>query len=130
MDVQRYKDKTGCIDWIDFYLCNDINLLNSMFEDRVLKFFEEEAPLNIFQSRHNYKNWLGDELKNYMRMRDMKREQARLSGDNDHWKQYRVMRNSCTKKIKTKKNNTTVTSIGHLRRNMTLKAFLEPQKTC
>ena len=35
MNVERYKEKIKCIDWSEFYCCEDINKLNEIFVEKV-----------------------------------------------------------------------------------------------
>ena len=104
-NITRYKEKIKNIDWTMYYECEDINKLNEFFVDKVGKFLEEEAPLKIFQARKNHKNWINTNLKNEMIERDNKRELARLTGDPQHWADYRKCRNKCTKTQQKTKND-------------------------
>ena len=49
----------------------------------------------MFQRRKNYRNWLSDDMKSTMKIRDSLREKARGTGCQDDWVTYRQARNQC-----------------------------------
>ena len=104
-NLARFKSRIQDIDWSEFFRSRDINILNDIFVQKVGTILEEEAPLKTFQARKNHKNWLTNELKIKMKERDLKREQARTSGDRNTWGEYRKKRNECTKMLKKVKND-------------------------
>ena len=125
-NTQRYVDKIKNIDWRIVYMSTDVNILNSIFEEKVGTILEEEAPLKWYQARIFFKNWLTEDLKNEMQDRDKKREIARKSGDKNHWKNYlKKNRNLCSIFFKKKsKINITVKFFKLLKRITTLKVFI------
>ena len=98
--LNRYKLKIQNIDWREFYNSNDINIINDIFVQKVGDILEQEAPLKNYQNRKNYRNWLNPEIKAQMESRNMKRELARSTGLDTHWRDYRRARNMCTKLFK------------------------------
>ena len=50
-NLERYREKIKNIDWTEFYGCNEINLANSIFEEKIGNILEEEAPLKFVQIR-------------------------------------------------------------------------------
>ena len=60
--------------------------------------------IKTFQSRKNYKNWLTEDTKTELKIRDNLRNLAISSQDPACWNNYRKMRNKCTKLVKSDKN--------------------------
>ena len=104
MDIKEYKRRISILDWSDFLNCQDINLLNSTFVDKVGGILDELAPLRTYQMRRRHINWLSNEMKSEMRMRDLSRETARRTGEARHWSLYRKLRNKCSKNLIKSKN--------------------------
>ena len=77
MDVEKYKENMRNIDWTSLYNCQDLELMNSLFEEQVLAVLEEAAPLKVYQVRKGVSNWLNMEVKGMMDKRDHLREEAR-----------------------------------------------------
>ena len=76
---ESFRDKIGTLDWKDFYKCDNIDLLNSMFVDKVGGILEEMAPMKSFQTRKSYSNWMDPDTLQHMRDRDTLRDKARES---------------------------------------------------
>ena len=103
-NLNDFREKIKNIDWGNFYQCRDINLLNDKFVEKVGGILVKTAPRKSYQFRIFLKNWITPELKDQMRSRDQKREQARITGDKKIWNEYRLERNKCTKNLKNVKN--------------------------
>ena len=99
MDTARYKENMRNIDWTSLYECQDLELMNSIFEEKLLEILEEAAPLKVYQGRKGACNWLNREVKDMMEKRDKMREEARRTQNNGDWEKYRRCRNKCTKKL-------------------------------
>ena len=59
--------------------------------------------MRTVQVRKNYKSWVSESLKVKLKIRDLTRERARQSGDNNDWLDYKRQRNDCTREIKREK---------------------------
>ena len=103
MDLERYKRRISNIDWTYFYLCRDINILNNIFVNKMGTILEEDAPLRTLQIRRNHKSWLSQDMKDQMLERDRLRESARTTGDAAQWRDYKKLRNLCTKNLEKQK---------------------------
>ena len=96
-------DKTRClnnlknIDWSDILETTNVDLANSMLEERLKSVIEKEAPMSIVQVRTKYNCYITDSTKVTMASRDVARDRARLTGDPDDWSTFRSLRNSCTR---------------------------------
>ena len=102
-DKKRFHDKISNIDWSEFYCCQDINVLNEFFVDKVGGILQSEAPMRFMQMKAKYANWLDDEMLRNMKHRDSVREKARQTGIDEDWTTYRKSRNICSKMLNTKK---------------------------
>ena len=99
-DVNKYRSDIDNIEWKPFYESEDLDYINNFFVTNVLKILDLAAPLKLFQKRKNYRNWLSDEVKSSMEIRDSLREKARVTGCQEDWVIYRQARNQCIKKLK------------------------------
>ena len=96
-DPETFRDKIKTIDWGDFYNHDNIDILNSIFEDKVGGILEEMAPMKSFQARKSYSNWMDPETLQKMKDRDLLRDTAKETDLDVDWRAYRTARNQCTK---------------------------------
>ena len=89
----------------NFHEIESVDILNSIFEEKVGNILELLAPMKIIQLRNFFRNWVDTEIKNAMGERDSWRDIARRTDLDQDWARYRQLRNSCTKMLKNKKNN-------------------------
>ena len=82
----------------------NLDIMNSYFEEKICQVLECLAPMKTFQVRKNFKNWVDLELKLKMENRDKKRELARRTSLEGDWLQYRALHNECTKLLRKKKS--------------------------
>ena len=109
-----YSKKISEINWENFFEIHDTEELNSMFEQKILSVLDSMAPIQINQRRKKFKNWLNDEVKKEMKMRDELRQIAKDSKRMEDWEGYRFQRNKCVKmlsKVKTEYFNKLYTKI-------------------
>ena len=104
-DPDRFREKIGRIDWSEFFNCVNIDILNDIFEEKVIGVLEEEAPMKFIQTRNNFVKWLDEDILQKMKLRDNLREHARNTDDDLDWAAYRKERNDCTKLLKSKKDS-------------------------
>ena len=100
---ELFRQEISKLDWSSFYQTENLDLMNTIFEENVLSALEKVAPMKLVQLRKNHRNWVDQEVKDLMLTRDSLREHARLSDDQEIWKNYRKTKNQCTKLLKTKK---------------------------
>ena len=93
------------MNWYDVLELQDVNLANSLLEDKISSIMDSEAPLKIIQSRTIYNNWLTVETKNEMLLRDKVREKAKATDRDEDWLEYRCRRNKCTQLQKKDKSD-------------------------
>ena len=130
MDVSRYVRRISEIDWKDLYLSRDINTINNIFETKVGQILEEEAPLKWFQTRRNHKGWLSADLKDMMKDRDLSREQARTTGQADHWQFINTREIIVLRSWRNKGQNITKIYLKHLKKVMTPEIFTTLPGNC
>ena len=92
------------INWDNFYNCEDLEIMNSMFVENVMGVLESECPLKRFQSRKKFRNWVDTDVKDMMAMRDQLKDQARASGRMEDWDSFRLMRNGVVKRLRSCKS--------------------------
>ena len=104
MDIERYRDKIANINWEGFYESGDVNWVNNFLEEKLREILDSEAPLKGFQARRKHHNWLNQEMKEMMRVRDIYKITARQTGDPAHRQLYKRWRNDCAKELTRTKN--------------------------
>ena len=93
----RYILKLQNIDWTDLYLENNIDVANTLFENKLGDVLDSGAPMATIQQRTHYSSWLDVRTKACMLERDLAREVARLSQQPSDWDKYRRLKNLVTK---------------------------------
>ena len=61
------------------------------------------APVRKIQVQHNYVPWFTEDIETEVNKRDDAQRKAEESGNPDHWKEWRKIRNSVTKKVRKAK---------------------------
>ena len=74
---QHFSDRIATLDWNDFYSCDNIDLLNSMFVEKVGTILDQMAPMKSFQTRRSYSNWMDSDILDKMQDRDLLRDIAK-----------------------------------------------------
>ena len=62
-DPKKYSEEVGKIDWAPLLAETNIDLINSIFEEKLLEVMDKMAPEKCFQRRKNCNSWMTDELK-------------------------------------------------------------------
>ena len=99
-DVEQYKRDIAGINWEEFNNCNNLEVLNDIFENKILDILNVAAPLKTSQRRKHHRNWVTVPMKEEMSLRDKLRQKARDSGKQEDWAAYRIARNKCIKSLK------------------------------
>ena len=98
-NLNSYKEIMEKIDWTELFQTENVNLANSIFEEKFLEILEQEAPMKNFQHRKNYKSWIGQDTKLLIEERNLAKEEARITKNRQKWETYKILRNKCTKKV-------------------------------
>ena len=91
------------INWETFYNCEDVELKNSIFVEKIMEVLDSECPLKKYQCRNKFRNWVNPEVKELMMNRDKMKEQARATGRLDDWNTFKKLRNLVVKKLRSSK---------------------------
>ena len=102
---ERFRDKISKIDWNSFYESQNLDVMNTLYEENVGAILESEAPMRNIQKRKYYRNWVDSEMKEEMRLRDEQRDVARRTDLTSDSISYRRRRNYCGKLLRRKKND-------------------------
>ena len=105
MNVKSYIDSVKNIDWENFYEIKDVNILNSMFIEKLKNILDKEAPMKVRQIRRNYASWMDNELQHLRLSRDIARDLAVCTTEEVDWKTYRRIRNQYNKELLKSKDN-------------------------
>ena len=98
-DPVKFRQKLSSEQWDEIYEIEDVNLANDFIESRVVAALDEFCPYKTVQHRTECRTWLKSETKEKMILRDNMREQARVTEDRDHWKEYRRLRNEVNRDV-------------------------------
>ena len=74
---------------------SNVDIANSLFEDKILEIMDVEAPMETVQICTKYNNWISRLTKEEMLLRDRARNKAKLTDDLLDWEDYRRRRNAC-----------------------------------
>ena len=102
--VWRNFDKNRCIDsfkkvdWKEIIVENNVEIVNSKFEEAFCNIVDKEAPFKTIQTRTRYNTWLTEVTKTAMKERDIPRDKAKNTDDPVDWADFRKKRNDCTKR--------------------------------
>ena len=102
--LDNFRLEVSQLDWTTFHETENLDILNTIFEENVNSALEKVAPLKSVQIRKNHRNWVDLELKQLMASRDSLRETARQSSSQLDWDNYKITRNRCNKMLLRKKH--------------------------
>ena len=98
----EYVRLVGLIDWQELFDCENIDVANSIFEEKLLKVLDSIAPMEKVQQRKIPGNtWITDTTRELMTQRDTMRDKAVMSGLQSDWDDYKNLRNTCNSNVKT-----------------------------
>ena len=92
------------VDWSSIHQETNVDLANSLLEQKILEILNFEAPMRVVQTRTNFRKWISEDTKTAMKDRDVLKDVARRTQDREDWRQYRIARNSCTAAQRTDKS--------------------------
>ena len=81
LNVEDYKSKIAAMDWSAFDNCDNLEVLNNIFEKNLIEVLDTVAPIKTSQ----LKNWITTDMKDEMSRRDELRQIARNSGRLEDW---------------------------------------------
>ena len=83
------------VNWGLMYQMN-IDEANTFFEENILEIIDKMAPLVKIQPKKQHCAWITRTTKDLMNLRDLTREQARTTKDQQKWNDYKALRNRCS----------------------------------
>ena len=83
-----YREAIKEIDWSDFYDIDNLDVMNSLFEEKVSNILNQMAPMKNIQLRKKYRNWVDEEIKDLMRRWDLQKISAKQTDNSDNWVEY------------------------------------------
>ena len=84
-----------------FFLNTSLNDKYNFLETELLNILNVMAPLKKIQPRKNVSNWITEETRRSMRIRDIAREIASNTQRPDDWLSYKILRNRCNTLVRT-----------------------------
>ena len=97
-------EKFRTMDWTDVREETDVNMASSLLEEKIRLILNDCAPLKTIQVRGKYKNWITDDTKLTMSLRDAARNKALENRTDDNWMEYKRLKNQCTNLQRSDKN--------------------------
>ena len=85
------------------YEQENISVAYNMFETEILEALEAESPMVTIQVKKNNKNWISQDTKDKIKIRETLREKARTSQTQPDWEIYKKQRNLCTSSLREDK---------------------------
>ena len=98
-DPKIYTDQISKINWDRLYSCINIDVANSIFEEEMLNILDILAPMVKSQPQKTPSNWVSDETRNFMALRDLAKDIASKSQNANDWMLYRCLRNKCSSEV-------------------------------
>ena len=86
--------------WETMYKMKDINIAYDYFDNAVVNILDELAPMCKIQPRRRVTNWISEETRKCMLLRDLTRETSRKHKVQDDWNLYRRLRNKCNTAVR------------------------------
>ena len=96
----EFKRRVSLINWNDVFEEVNVNVATHIFETKLLEVLNELAPMQKYQPRNKRSDWISNETKSLMTRRDIMREQAVRTSQQEHWQDYRRLRNLCNRGVK------------------------------
>ena len=88
-----------------------MDLANDFLESKIVGILDKMCPYKTVQYRNDCKNWLTDDTKMKMITRDITRERARQSGDQEQWSRYKVLRNEVNRAVNSDRKRHYINSV-------------------
>ena len=100
-----FLDEVAAIRWWDVYKCDTVDEAVRVFTELLTTILDRNdiAPVKTFQQRRQYAPWLSEETKALMAERDSAVKQARLTSEPEDWGKATMLRNRCTRLLRTEK---------------------------
>ena len=100
-----FKKRIEGMKWNEIYGLDDPNLAFSFLEEKMQVALDEFAPIKRIQPARRNKNWIQNETLELIKDRDLLKDIAVETNNENDWKLYRSTRNRVTLKIKKDKMN-------------------------
>ena len=99
-DPYKFKEAVRLCNWMDLYLCEDVDTAVKILKDTVTSILDVMAPFKTIQIRKNNCSWLSGKTKDRMKKRDEYQRIASITQDKSDWKQYKVLRSRINNTLK------------------------------
>ena len=104
-DVNEYKEDLRNTPWETSFIFHDFNSAWDHFKSLLLSVIDKHAPITQKKVRGKDAPWMNKDIKSKIRERDYLLKQARRTGTELVWSNYKRMRNEVTKLIRSAKAN-------------------------
>ena len=101
---QNSKGRMALQNWEKVFNEQNVDVATYHLETQFLSVLDQLAPLKKFQPRGKRSDWVSNDTKRIMKLRDEARNKAVQSSLQEEWSEYKTLRNLCTKKVKADRN--------------------------
>ena len=102
---EQFKDDLRAIPWENCFMQDEFNRGWDLFKHYLISTIDKHVPLKEKQVRVKASPWLTREIRQLMNSRDFHLRKFNQTKLDTHWVQYKNLRNTVTKKIRTAKAN-------------------------
>ena len=105
IDMNKLKEDLSKVSWDDVLSESDVDNAYQNFETKFNNVLNDHAPIRKKRVRNKETPWMNRSIMQKMRERDKMKKQAKSSGCETQWKQYRKLRNQVTAMIRAAKRS-------------------------
>ena len=102
-DKEKFLEEVGKISWWEVYSSTDVDIAVDIFTNKLTEILDRMAPIRKFQIRTKYAAWVGEDTKEKMQARNIAQQSAAISGLEEDWERYRLLRNQVTAQLRKDK---------------------------
>ena len=102
---EEFKRRISLINWSEVFAEKNVDIATYLFETKFLSVLDDMAPMCKFQPRNNRSDWISESTKVLMAKRDSTRNLAVSTSLQEHWTEYKRLRNLCNSNVKADRHS-------------------------
>ena len=127
-DAEEFKRRITLLNWDEVFEEMNVDIATYKFETKFLTVLEDMAPMKKFQPRNKRSDWISEYTKVLMVRRDVTRDLAVSTSLQEHWVEYRRLRNLCNASVKTDRNSNLKSLYENLQKEKNVRGLFELTK--
>ena len=100
LDVDLFRNEIEEIDWEKIYSIKDADLAYNFLEENMRRALDQQIPVARIQPCGRKRNWISENTKNCMILRDAARSNANATNEANDWSEFRKWRNKVTELVR------------------------------